>query len=437
VITRRAALLAVGGGALVTACGSDDERPPRGTPDVEAGSIALVASGVERGSGDSASVPDAVAALQALGAGLYAELGGEGGNLALSPYSVGVALAMTQNGADGQTLEEMTAVLGGVEPDRLNGGLNALTRHVESLAGPQKRLDDSKAEIALRPANTLFGEATTAFEPEFLDTLAREYGAGLRAVDFKGEYEAARVAINDWTSERTEGRIEDLIPEGVLNELTRLVLVNALYLKAPWEQTFEKELTEDRDFHLLDGSTVPVPTMTLETRAGWLGSGDGWQALRMPYAGRALAMTIVLPEEGRLADVEAEVADGGLAAVLDSVGPAEVAISLPRWTFRTQAPLKDTLSAMGMVTAFEESRADFSGITAEERLFIAAVLHQTFIAVDEEGTEAAAATAVVGQVTSMPQYVPFTADRPFLFVIHDVEHGTPLFLGRVADPQSA
>jgi serpin B len=156
----------------------------------------------------------------------------------------------------------------------------------------------------------------------------------------------------------------------------------------------------------------------------------------MPYAGRALAMTIVLPEEGQLADVEAEVADGALAAVLDSVGPAEVAISLPRWTFRTQAPLRDTLSAMGMVAAFDEARADFSGMTAEERLFIAAVLHQTFIAVDEEGTEAVAATAVVGQVTSMPQYVPFTVDRPFLFVIHDVEHGTPLFLGRVADPRT-
>ena len=167
----------------------------------------------------------------------------------------------------------MTAVLGGVEPEPLNGGLNALTAHVESLAGPQERLDQSKAEIALRAANTLFGEATTTFEQPFLDTLAREYGAGLQAVDFKGDFETARVAINDWTAERTEGRIEDLVPEGVLNTFTRLVLVNALYLKAPWEETFEKELTEDRDFHLLDGSTVPVPTMTLQTRSGSSGLG--------------------------------------------------------------------------------------------------------------------------------------------------------------------
>ncbi|HET9420490.1 MAG TPA: serpin family protein [Nocardioides sp.] len=423
----------------MSACGSDPDRSSGATPTPapEPGGLRLVSSDAERAVGDAAAVPDAVFALHALGAGLYAELSGDGDNLALSPYSVGVALAMTQNGARGATLEEMTGVLGGVGPGGLNGGLNALTAHVEALAGTQRRLDGTEAEIALRAANTLFGEATTTFEQEFLDVLASEYGAGLQAVDFRHDFEAARVAINDWTAERTEGRIEDLVPEGAIDDLTRLVLVNALYLKAPWEETFEKELTDDRDFHLVDGSTVPVPTMTLETRAGWLGAGDGWQALRMPYAGQAVAMTIVLPERGRLADVEAAVAEGGLRAMLDSVQPAQVAISLPRWSFRTQAPLKDTLAALGMVTAFDEHRADFSGMTAEEKLFIAAVLHQTFVAVDEEGTEAAAATAVVMQVESMPQYVPFTADRPFLFVIHDVEHGTPLFLGRVADPRSA
>ena len=381
-------------------------------------------------------MPDAIAALHDLGAGLYGQLGAKEGNLALSPYSVAVALAMTQNGARGQTLAEMTDVLGDVDPERLNGGLNALTLYVESLAGTKEKLDGEKGEIALRAANQLFGEQTTTFEKPFLDTLAREYGAGLRAVDFKGDYEGARIAINDWTAERTEDRIEDLIPADVLNNLTRLVLVNALYLKAPWEQHFEKELTDDRDFHLVDGPTVSVPTMTLQSRGGLqLGSGDGWQALQMPYAGRELAMTIVLPDEGRLADVEAEVAGGALTAMLDSVQPAEVAVSLPTWTFKTEAPLKETLTALGMPMAFDDRRADFSAMTTEEHLFIAAVLHQTFIAVDEEGTEAAAATAVVAQAESMPQYVPFVADRPFLFVIHDVEHGTPLFLGRVTDPR--
>jgi len=436
VISRRGVLLAAGGGALLSACGSDPGRPPADPGVVRPSDVALVSSDVKRAEGLTAAVPDAVGALHLLGAGLYAELAGSSVNLALSPYSVAVALAMTQNGARGQTLDEMSAVLGGVDPGRLNGGLNALTRHVESLAGTQEKQDGKKAEIALRAANTLFGEVSTRFEADFLDTLAREYGAGLQAVDYVNDFEAARLAINDWTSERTEGRITDLIPEGVLNELTRLVLVNALYLKAPWEKPFEKEVTVDGDFHLLDGSTVSVPMMSLETRSGLLGSGDGWQALQMPYAGRKLVMTVVLPDEGRLPDVEGELAGGGLPAMLASVRPAEVAVTLPRWTFRTEAPLKDTLTALGMPTAFDKVRADFSGMTAEEKLFIAAVLHQTFIAVDEEGTEAAAATAVVAEAVSAPQFVPFTADRPFLFAIHDVEHGTPLFLGRVADPSA-
>ncbi len=396
----------------------------------------LVSSDVERAAGSAQALPDAVGALHALGAGLYGELRTEPGNLALSPYSVAVALAMTQNGARGQTLAEMTGVLGGVDPARLNGGLNALTSYVESLAGTKEKLDGEQAEVALRAANQLFGERTMTFEEPFLDTLAREYGAGLRAVDFKGDFEGARLAINDWTAERTEDRIEDLIPEGVLNALTRLVLVNALYLKAPWEQPFEEQLTEERPFHLLDGSTVKVPMMSALAETSLRSSGDGWQALTLPYAGRELAMTIVLPDEGRLADVETEVAAGGLAAVLESARPEAAAVSLPRWTFRTAAMLKETLSALGMPTAFEDGRADFSGMTTQEPLLIAEVVHQTFIAVDEEGTEAAAATAVVMRTESARIAEPFVVDRPFLFVIHDLEHGAPLFLGRVADPSA-
>ncbi len=434
-ITRRVALLALGGGVLVSACGSDPERPKSDPRAAEPGPIKLVSSDVERATGSAEALPDAVAALHDLGAGLYGELGTTEGNLALSPYSVAVALAMTQNGARGKTLAEMTDVLGGVEPERLNGGLNALTSYVESLAGTKEKLDGKKGEIALRAANQLFGEQTMTFEKPFLDTLAREYGAGLRAVDFVGDTEGARVAINDWTAERTEDRIEELIPSGVLDALTRLVLVNALYLKAPWEEHFVKELTTDKAFHLLDGSTVKVPMMSLQTGVGHYGKGDGWQTLQLPYAGRELAMSIVLPDEGRLEDVEAEIAGGALPTMLASVQPEMVDVSLPRWTFRTEASLADVLSALGMTTPFDANAADFSAMTTEAKLFISAVLHQTFIAVDEEGTEAAAATAVVMSESSLPQYVPFTVDRPFLFVIHDIEHGTPLFLGRVADPR--
>jgi len=441
VITRRDALrtlslsaLAVVGASALTSCdsGGGDPDPPRSAD----GPIRLVSADVERAEGSLELLSGAVSALYSFGSGLYRELATEPGNLAMSPYSVAVALAMTQNGARGRTLAEMQKVLGGLEAQRLNGGLNALTAHVDSLAGTREKLDGEPAEIALRAANQLFGEQTTTFEEEFLETLAREYGAGLRTVDFKGDAEGARVAINDWTADQTEGRIEDLIPPDVLTTLTRLVLVNALYLKAPWEHPFEKEVTADGDFHLLDGSTVRVPMMSLQTRSGLgVAAGAGWRAVQLPYAGRELAMTIVLPEEGRLAEVEGALAH--FSEVLLAMEPTQVALTLPRWTFRTQTPLKKPLQAMGMPTAFEDGRADFSGMTREVELFIAAVLHQTFIAVDEEGTEAAAATAVVMQEESAPLLEPFVVDRPFLFVIHDVEHGAPLFVGRVVDPSAS
>ncbi|MDP3893313.1 serpin family protein, partial [Nocardioides sp.] len=221
--------------------------------------------------------------------------------------------------------------------------------------------------------------------------------------------------------------------------LTRLVLVNALYLKAPWEEPFEESETGPRPFHLLDGSTVDVDTMTGQLALSRHGTGEGWEAVQLPYAGGELAMTVILPDEGRLADVEARVAAGELDQLLASLGPTMVDLTLPRWTFRSTSPLKDTLATVGMPTAFTDD-ADFLGMTSPETpsperdLLIKDVLHETFIAVDEEGTEAAAATAVVMGLTSAPTYEPVVVDRSFLFVIHDVEHGTPLFLGRVTDP---
>jgi serpin B len=430
------AVLAVAAGDLLVGCSSDeDPGGPGATGGPAGGGVRLVSSDVERAAGDADAVPAAVGSIQALGAGLYGELSGVTGNLALSPYSVALALALTVNGARGTTLEEMRAVLSVDDVAELNGGLNTLTQHLESLAGKQKRADDSDAEIALASANALFGERTETWERDFLDTLAREYGAGLQAVDFKSAAEAARLLINDWVAAHTEDRIEDLIPEGVLDDLTRLVLVNALYLKAPWEEPFEKTATADHAFHLADGSSIDVPTMHAMLERAAYGRGDGWQAVRLAYAGQQLAMTVVLPDPDRLADLERAVAAGGLADVVSSVSPASVALSLPRWTFRTDAPLRDPLEALGMPTAFTDD-ADFSGMTTDEPLQIAAVLHQVFVAVDEEGTEAAAATAVVirDESARLPDQ-SVVVDRPFLFVIHDVEHGAPLFVGRVVDPR--
>jgi serpin B len=427
-----AALSAVLVSPGLAACGtgSGRRRAPGG-----AGEVELVASDVTRSPGSPAAVPDAVASVSALGAGLYAALAATPGNLAFSPYSVTVALAMTLNGARGETAAQMRDVLHAPDLGRLNGGLGALDLHLEGLAGVTRRADGSRSEIALATANALFGQRDTTWQRPFLDALARSYGAGMRLVDYESATEAARALINAWTARQTHDRIPEIVPPGVLDALTRLVLVNALYFKAPWEEPFEPELTQRRSFDTGAGRPVEVDMMTAGlTSAGW-GAGDGWQAVRLAYAGGTLAMTVVLPAEGRLDRLSATVAGGGLAGILAAPRPGGVMLSLPAWTFRTQAPLKDVLVGLGMSAAFDENAADFSGMTREARLCVSAVLHEAFVAVDEKGTEAAAATAVVMRETSAPLFEhEVVVDRPFLFVIHDVEHRTPLFVGRVTDP---
>ncbi|RHW27600.1 serpin family protein [Nocardioides immobilis] len=442
-ITRRDAIrfavLAALAQPLLAACGGDGDdggdsgkHRPGGKDVGSGGEIELVSSHVERVAGNPGAVPDVVAAMHRFGGGVYAALPSDG-NLVLSPYSIAVALGMTLNGAAGTTAEEMRTVLGA--DDRFHAGLNALTAHVEGLAGRQERADGSKAEIAIDAANQLFGQQGVGWEAGFLDPLAEQYGAGIRLVDFETAAEVARVLINDWVERQTHDRIEELIPEGVINALTRLVLVNAIYLKAPWERPFDKVLTAPGDFRRADGSTVTTDLMHSTDVTGTLRSGQGYQAATLPYAGGAIAMTVVLPDEQAFADIERQVAGGGVAALVEGGRPALLDLRLPRWTFRSDAPLKDVLTDLGMPTAFDPDRADFSPMTSEDLdLYVAAVVHQGFIAVDEEGTEAAAATAVAIGVTSAPVATPFHVDRPFLFVIHDVEHGTPLFLGRVLDP---
>jgi len=416
-------ILAVGTLGLLDACGDDPGKPnpPGGSTD-----LTLASSDVQRSDPDPAAVVDGVGSMHALGAGLWGQLSTGEGNLAISPFSVAVALGMTANGAEGTTLDEMLDVLAVESAGAANAGYNAVTQYVESLSGPVAE----DQEIVLEAANALFGQRDTAWEQPFLDALAASYGAGMQQVDYKTAAEAARTAINAWTAERTRDKIPELIPDDVLDDLTRLVLVNALYLKAPWATPFEKDFTADGDFHVTEDTTVSVPMM--RGTEGISGSaGDGWRSARIPYAGAQLAMTLVLPD----GDLDAFVSDGLLAGVLAADLTRSVDLTMPRWTCRTPSPLKDALEALGMPTAFDENAADFSGMTLEEELHIAAVLHEVFIAVDEEGTEAAAATAVVvaGESAGLPGE-PLVLDRPFLFVIHDVEHGTPLFVGRVGDP---
>jgi serpin B len=418
--------LAIAAPGLLAACSDDDPSEPR----TGAGGIRLVASDVDRDAADSAAIGAGTSAVLALAGGLYGRLVGTE-NLALSPFSAAVALGMTVNGAAGATRDEMLKVLDAADAGGLDDGLNALTAYIESLAGPVPHTRSD--EIALDSANQVFGQAGYPWQQAFLDALARSYGAGLREVDFETGTEAARKAINGWTADQTHDRIPEIVPQGVVDDSTRMVLVNALYFKAPWLTPFDEGATSDQPFHLASGDAVEVPMMQGDASYS---EGDGWRAAHLSYSGGTLAMTVVLPDEGREDDLDTVVAGGGLADLLAS-GPAEVALTLPKWQFLVAAPLTDALKALGMGTAFEPEHADFSAMATAEQLYLQAVLQKVFIAVDEAGTEAAAATAVVvgAESAQLDPPEPLVVDRPFVFVIHDVENRTPLFLGKVADPR--
>lgn len=429
--------------AVVAGCNGDDEPDPDPTGTAEPSptgtapamtDIALVMSDVARSDVDPAGVASAGELTSAFALDLYAALSeGNDDNLVFSPYSAAVALAMTREGARGQTATEMDAVL---HADLAGGDLaavfNALEQSLAAIPGEYPQGEDT-IELELATANQLFGQSGFGFDEAFLGQLAAEYGAGMRLVDYENEPEPARQLINEWVGEQTRDRIPELIPQGVIDELTRLVLTNAIYLKAPWMLPFEEAATSDGVFTRLDGSEVTAPFMRQQASFRHA-AGDGYSLVELPYVGGQLSMLVLVPDEGRFAEVEAGLDAAGVAALRDSLVGGEVVLALPRFEFRTQSALKPILADLGMPTAFTGD-ADFSGITSEAELLIQDVLHEAFISVDEEGTEAAAATAVVVGLTSAPaEPVELTVDRPFLFLIQERETGATLFMGRVTDP---
>jgi len=402
----------------------------------------LVRSDLARAAADGGAGRAAVAHLAAFSADVYrAVAAAEKGNLVCSPYSMVSALGMTAQGARGRTLTEMLTVLhaDGTTPEdagRLARGLNAVDQALAARSGTATGGDGKPTEVVLASANSLWGQRDAVWEKAFLDILATQFGTGVRQVDYRGAPEKARSTINDWVSEQTRTRIPDLIPAGVIDELTRLTLVNAIYLKASWQTAFLKELTRPTPFTRLDGSTVSADLMSDAVPAGFT-TGPGWVAADLPYADGRLAMAVVVPDAGRFAEVEQAMDGAWLTALLSGFTPNRVRVGLPRWTTRSQLELSAVLSSLGMPTAFTED-ADFTGMTTQEKLLIDAVIHEGFVAVDEAGTEAAAATAVVMRTTSAPgDAATVIADRPFLYVIHDNADPalrTPLFVGRVLDP---
>ncbi|MBM3122273.1 MAG: serpin family protein [Chloroflexi bacterium] len=383
-----------------------------------------------------ASGPEDVGALSAGNAAfafdLYQTLKDEDGNLFISPYSISVALAMTRAGAAGETAAQMDQALHfALPPEVLHAAFNAYALDLQARAEAES--EGTPFELSI--ANSLWGQKDFPFRPEFLDVLATNYGAGMRLVDYAADPEGARQTINGWVSDETRKKIQDLIPEGAIDSMTRLVLANAIYFKAGWLHPFEADATSPQDFHRLDGSTVEVPMMHQEESLGYA-AGEGVQALELPYVSGDMSMLILLPDEGRFEAFQDGLSAPTLEAVLSGLSYRPVVLSLPRFSYTSAFSLVDALKELGMADAFDPDRADFSGMDGARDLFISDVLHKAFVAVDEKGTEAAAATAVIVEVTSAPidQPVAVTIDRPFVYLIRDTRTGSILFLGRVQDP---
>ena len=362
---------------------------------------------------------------------LYARLAADkSANLFFSPYSISVALAMTYAGAAGETKAEMAKVLHFDLP---------AAKVPPAFAALGKLFDpaDKTSGFQLRVANRLWGQQGFHFLPAFLEVTQTNFGADLGQLDFK-QSEAARKTINDWIARQTDDKIQDLLASGVLDANTRLVLTNAIYFKARWTHEFGKTNTADAPFHTSPAAETAVPTMHLTHRLRYA-AADGIQVLDLPYSQNdSLSMFVLLPDKvDGLADLEKRLTADNLDKWSQGLKPRPVRVSLPKFKLTSQFALGDVLAALGMPLAFS-SRADFSKMSSEQKLFISAVIHKAFVDVNEEGTEAAAATAVTMRAMAVAptreEPVEFRADHPFVFLIRDNRTQSILFLGRLVAP---
>ena len=444
---------------------------------------AVARSGVARATAKPADARSAASSITPFGLDLYKRMLADGtldpkGNAVFSPTSIALALGMARAGARGDTAAEMDAVLHTAGWDALGPGLNALEQTLASrdatwtVEHTGMEVGTTEYSLALRIANAAFAQRGWTIVQDYLDAIASTIGAGLRLVDYAGDPEAQRKVINAWVKQKTAGRIPELIPKvpPLITELTRLVLVNAIYLKASWQVEFSEGLTKPRAFSRPDGSQVTVPTMSLEGgQSVPYATGPGWEATELRYnaaPGTApLAMTLILPDD--LAAIEGGLTTARLDVIVTKLDrqrarlekvthtpsrdcPIEtyaysLRLFMPRFGIDTAAGLKTPLEGLGMPLAFERGVADFTGIhvpaSPDEILYIGEVIHQANIDVDEKGTEAAAATAVIGVATGggcpgpePAKIITLRLDRPFLFMLRDTQTGTVLFMGRVVDP---
>jgi serpin B len=388
--------------------------------------------------------PDASAAeVRALVAGnnafafdLYQAIRDGEQNLLYSPFSISQALAMLYAGAQGETAQQMAETLHFTLPqERLHSAFNALDSRLVS----KDQATGQPDAFTLHVANALWGQKGLPFRDEFLTALAQNYGAGVHLADLQGDPAAAIEAINSWANYETQGRIPQVVNK--LSPDAAIVLANAIYFNAAWEQRFVESNTYGEAFHLPDGSQKAVPMMQ-QSEALRYRSGDGFQAVTLPYAGRSAEMVIILPEKGRFREIEQRLSAGWVDDLQAAMQEGEVRLTMPKFTYAPELDLAATLRSMGMPDAFSPEAADFSGMIADPvPVWIGGVLHKSFIDVDERKTEAAAVTVVemvAGAAPAPPTPVTeITVDRPFFYLITDRNTGAILFVGRVMDPAPA
>jgi serpin B len=359
---------------------------------------------------------------------LYQKLQQAEGNLLFSPYSISAALGMTYAGARGDSEKQMAQVL--------HFALNQEQLH-PAFASVEATLNayQSKSGIQLHVANSLWPQISYPFLETFLALIKKNYGASIRAVDY-ADNEITRQRINAWIEEKTSEKIKDLIKPGLPIRLTRLVLANAIYFKGDWVTKFDPRQTENAPFWLSAGKSIAVPQMSQQGKFGY-GENDSLQILELPYSEQAVSMIAVLPREiDGLAQLEGALTPANLQQWTELLRKREVRVVLPRFKTGSEFDLADALKSMGMIDAFDKDKANFSGMDGREKwLYIGAVLHQALIEVNEEGSEAAAATVVIMVECGFPEPLPtFRADHPFLFLIRENRTGSILFIGRVVNP---
>ncbi len=384
---------------------------------------------------------------------LYAKLRAQEGNLFFSPYSISTALAMAYAGARGETESQMAKALHfpitkpigppvvGQDPNKKAGEAKqawceqGFHREFGTIV-EDLNVRGAKGGYELSVANALWGQQGYGFLAEFLELIKNSYGGELNEVDFVNACETARQTINSWVEKQTKDKIKDLIQKGMLNSMTRLVLTNAIYFKGNWARQFEKDKTKESPFTLISGEKVNVPMMNQTAEFNYMETED-LQGLELPYVNDELSMIILLPRRiDGLSSLEETLVLEKFSGWLGELGKRKVIVSVPKFRMTSQFGLADVLRSMGMTDAFSR-KADFSGMNGKRDLFISAVIHKAYVDVNEEGTEAAAATAVVMITSAMPGQLPvFRADHPFLFLIRDNKTGSILFIGRAMNPSA-